>query len=185
MSKKRTSGARITGKGPLKSTINIVYGNDPKPAMEPGDIYATLKNYREKAFEILPEYKTPSAMSEIEFAAFRAVGFAKDLESALKANDAPAAALIAMHLHDAMMQIRIREEKLSGTEVQNKIERENAIELANTFKKINATASNETAARWITATARKSGKIIHAHDTLKQDIKSVFPLRRGRPKNTP
>lgn len=185
MKKKRVSGPRVTGKGPLKSTVNIVYGNDPKPPMEPGDIYATLKNYREKAFSILPEYKSPSTMSELELAAFKVVCIAKGVEEALQENDAPAAALRAMHLHDAMMHIRIRKEKSAGPEVQNKMERENALMLANEYKRSNTTAGNEQAAVWITQEAGKRGKLIHAHDTLKQDIKSVFPMRRGRPKNTP
>lgn len=124
----------------------------------------------------------PEHMKPIERDAINAIAQALGTIRYMDEGNINAAVYCAMELSDCIWRIGIREEKSAGPKVQNKIERENAIMLANEYKKTNASASNETAAIWITESAHKSGKLIHAHDTLKQDIKSVFPMRRGRPK---
>lgn len=188
MSKKRVSGLLVTGKGPLHATVNIVYGNDPKPAMEPGDIYTTLKSYREKAFAILPEYKSPHLCTPIEFDAMMVVAHAQSVEAALESNDAPQAALIAMHLHDAMLRIRIRDEKKVGgdTKANKTTPSDFAYAYGKEFVYNNEDAGVSDGVKHVMQRLNENNMYL-AKGTIQKRISPLFPeqkRRGGRPRKT-
>jgi len=188
MTKKRVSGTRVTGKGPLKSTAHIVYGNDPKPAMELGDIYTTLKNYREKAFAILPEYKSPHLCTPIELDAMMVVAHAQSVEAALKDDDAPAAALRAIFLHDAMLHIRMREEKKAGgdTKADKTTPSDFAYAYGKEFVDNNKDAGVSDGVEHVMQRLNENNMFL-AKGTIQKRISPLFPeqkRRGGRPRKT-